>query len=303
MGKLTYLYIKIHNKTGLKYLGKTSAKDPIKYEGSGKYWKNHINKHGYDVKTVILFSSTDIDEIRHIGTGYSRLLKIVESKRWANLKEENGDGGWEYCNSSPEIIDKRSRWARENNPFIGTTLSEETKQKIRDARAKQIMLPRSRESVEKGLKSREWYKHSEETKQKMSEAHKGIPNPNKGVPLSEEHKRSLSIGQKLRFQNSHGTMKGKKHSEESKNKIKEARAKQVITEEHKRKISESNKGRKGPMKGKTHLEETKKKISESNKGRTFEQVECPHCHKIGPKPQMHQWHFDNCKHKDRTKCA
>ena len=37
--KPTYLYVKQHNKTGLKYFGKTTKKDPLKYKGSGLYWK------------------------------------------------------------------------------------------------------------------------------------------------------------------------------------------------------------------------------------------------------------------------
>lgn len=40
MIKPTYLYIKEHDITGLKYLGKTIA-DPYSYLGSGKYWKDH----------------------------------------------------------------------------------------------------------------------------------------------------------------------------------------------------------------------------------------------------------------------
>ena len=34
----TYLYIKQHSVTKLKYFGKTNSEDPIKYSGSGKYW-------------------------------------------------------------------------------------------------------------------------------------------------------------------------------------------------------------------------------------------------------------------------
>lgn len=45
-----FLYEKIHNKTGLKYFGKTTQ-NPYTYQGSGKRWKNHIKKHGYDVTT------------------------------------------------------------------------------------------------------------------------------------------------------------------------------------------------------------------------------------------------------------
>ena len=41
----TYLYIKQHSVTGLKYFGKTT-KDPYTYNGSGKHWSRHIKKHG-----------------------------------------------------------------------------------------------------------------------------------------------------------------------------------------------------------------------------------------------------------------
>ena len=46
----TYLYVKQHSITGMKYFGKTT-RNPIKYIGSGKYWKRHISKHGKLQKT------------------------------------------------------------------------------------------------------------------------------------------------------------------------------------------------------------------------------------------------------------
>ena len=49
-----YLYIKTHNKTGLKYLGKTTAKDPHKYHGSGADWRTHLKEHGIDYTTEIV---------------------------------------------------------------------------------------------------------------------------------------------------------------------------------------------------------------------------------------------------------
>lgn len=89
---MIYLYVKTH-KSGLKYLGKTAANDPHKYPGSGKYWKLHCNKHGYEYDTTILFESEDPTEIREKGIYYSQLWDVVKSKDWANLKEEQGDGG------------------------------------------------------------------------------------------------------------------------------------------------------------------------------------------------------------------
>jgi group I intron endonuclease len=69
-------------------------------------------------------------------------------------------------------------------------------------------------------------KHSEESKKKMSDNHKG--------------------------------MIGKKHSEESKKKMSEAKKGKIFTDETKKKISEVRKGHK-------HNEDTKKKMSEARK--------------------------------------
>lgn len=103
---MIYLYVKTHNKTGLKYLGKTKSKDPHIYRGSGKLWTNHIKKHGYDVTTEILFQSESNEEIKQQGLYYSKLWNIVESKEWANLKEESGDGGFDQYALRQVMLDK-----------------------------------------------------------------------------------------------------------------------------------------------------------------------------------------------------
>ena len=90
---IIYLYIKTHNKTGLKYLGKTTSKDPHKYKGSGTYWTAHIKKHGYDVTTEIIQECASINEIANWGVYYSLLWNVVDSSEWANLKPETGEGG------------------------------------------------------------------------------------------------------------------------------------------------------------------------------------------------------------------
>lgn len=86
------LYVKIHKDTGLKYLGKTE-KDPYTYQGSGLYWKRHIEKYGNNIETEIIFQSENLEEIKEKGLYYSKLWNIVESDEWANLIEENGSGG------------------------------------------------------------------------------------------------------------------------------------------------------------------------------------------------------------------
>ena len=73
--------------------------------------------------------------------------------------------------------------------------------------------------------------HTEETKNKISQSHKGK----------------------------------QKHTEESKEKLRQFRTGMKLSEEHKRKIGDASKGR-THMKGKRLSDETKKKISEAGKG-------------------------------------
>lgn len=89
-----YLYIK-ESPLGLKYLGKTT-KDPYTYMGSGKIWKRHLKKHNLtqnDIKTEVVLETNDLTELISKGIELSKLYNIVESKEWANLREESGDGG------------------------------------------------------------------------------------------------------------------------------------------------------------------------------------------------------------------
>lgn len=92
MNKIIYLYIK-ESPHGLKYLGQT-IKDPYKYMGSGKIWKRHLKKHklhSKDIKTTILFTSFNREDIKVKGLYYSNLWDIVNSPMWANLMPESGD--------------------------------------------------------------------------------------------------------------------------------------------------------------------------------------------------------------------
>ena len=100
----TRLYIKQCPHCGLKYFGKTSLDNIEDYHGSGTKWINHLNHHG--VEPVHLWNSDwySNTSISRFALKFSRLNKIVSSKQWANLKEENGlDGGWGYINSNTNI--------------------------------------------------------------------------------------------------------------------------------------------------------------------------------------------------------
>lgn len=86
-----YLYVKTHNKTGLKYLGQTKQ-DPYSYKGSGVYWTKHLLEFGNDVSTLILHETVSKQKMQSLGRYYSKLWNIVDDNKWANLIPETGGG-------------------------------------------------------------------------------------------------------------------------------------------------------------------------------------------------------------------
>jgi hypothetical protein len=91
---------------------------------------------------------------------------------------------------------------------------------------------------------------SDITKTKISMVHKGKPK-------SEEHKQKIREARAKQV----NTRKGIRATDETKQKIREARAKQIITLETRDKMSASRKGEKHWTYGKPRPEETKQKIS------------------------------------------
>lgn len=173
---------------------------------------------------------------------------------------------------------------------------------------------RQYELIRKSIsEARTGFKHSPETKIKMSEGHKGQIPWNKGLslpPITQEHKDILSnlyVGKTFE----------ERFGENSDNIRKQ--------------ISLSKLGKPSGMLGKLHTEETKKKMSKAkpegfgsiiSKKRTgikFSEeqmknmqianiengikrrgvrrkvITCPHCNKEGGNSQMKRYHFDNCK--------
>ena len=129
------------------------------------------------------------------------------------------------------------------------------------------------------------YKHSEETKHKMSKAQVGEKNHRYGKPpwnkgktnvYSEETLKKMSDARKgknygLVGKNhpSYGKKpwnNGKKWSDEVKQKISESHKGKKLSEETKQKLSEKLSGENNPNWGKHHSEETKQKIRDANLG-------------------------------------
>jgi len=133
------LYEATHNITGLKYFGKTELYHSIEdlqrfYHGSGKYWKNHLKKHGDDVTMKILHSSNDINSLALM---YSKFWNIVESKDYANLIDESGLNGGKMYEMTNEIKEKISlSLMGQTSPRKGVIQTKEEIQKAVNVRYK-----------------------------------------------------------------------------------------------------------------------------------------------------------------------
>jgi group I intron endonuclease len=215
----------------------------------------------------------DTNEVFYVGIGeYEKraYCKYNRNPYWHNIVNKHGytiniihtDISWkDACEIEKELI---AKYGRKNlglgnlvnctdggDGILGLVHSEETRQKMSEAR--------------KGEKNHMFGKtHSEETRQKLSEAGRGEKHRMFGKTHSEETRNKISEAQK-----------GKTHSKESRQKMSEARKGEkhylfgkTHSKESRQKISEAQKGEKNHMFGKTHSEETRNKISEAQKGKT-----------------------------------
>ena len=203
--KPTYLYIKQHLITGLKYFGKTTQ-DPYKYLGSGTRWIRHIKKYGKDkVITCMVYGPfTDEESITKFALDFSQMNDIVNSNKWANLINENGlDGG----DTGPRSEETRKKMSEAKKGIPKTeehrrkmsearqNISEETRRKLSEAQKGKTLSEEIRKKMSDAKKGNQYSKGrilSEEARRKIGEAKKGKSTWNKGRSHSEDHRRKIS---------------------------------------------------------------------------------------------------------------
>jgi hypothetical protein len=86
------------------------------YKGSGKYWRRHIRKHGYDVTTEVLLETESHEELKETGVFFSKLWGVVKSSEWANCKLEEGEGGWSHVN----VLEPLKGWKSNSMVIVPT---------------------------------------------------------------------------------------------------------------------------------------------------------------------------------------
>lgn len=190
-----YLYVKTHNKTGMKYLGKTCKENVHEYPGSGKRWLRHLNKHGYDYSTEILFSTDDPELFKEKALEYSNYFNVVDSNEWANLMEESGTGG----DNSHNIDYQSLVYTRMSNGKTWVQTPESNQKRSNSMKGR----PKSRETVEKWLKTKDekgilhsptWNKESNpEACKKVSDALSGVSKSQSHIDNMQFHENNKPI--------------------------------------------------------------------------------------------------------------
>lgn len=143
----------------------------------------------------------------------------------------------------------------------------------------------------------------------------GLDGGSTSEQFTAEVRKKISNSKREFLRNNQHPHVGMKRTEETKRKIGESsKGRQTFldkthTEDSKKKISDKNKGKvrsqefkdkcRENAKGRKVSEETKLKISEIKLGKKLNMVTrtCPHCGVVGSGANMSRYHFDNCKEK------
>lgn len=185
----------------------------------------------------IYVGKDESDRDHYLGSGYI-LKRAIEKYGKDNFKKEI----LETCDSRQVLEEREKYWIKESNatdPKIGYNVAEG------------------------GTGGNTYFGKTEDEMKLIKEK---ISNSGKGRVFSEEHRKRLSEFAKSRKGNKPSKFKGLKYEEymtpdkaiEIRKKIKDARAKQIMTDETKKKIGDSSRG-------KVLSEETKTKMSNAKK--------------------------------------
>lgn len=189
-------YVYIHTKPGTDevfYVGKGKGKRAVQSSGRNHYWKNIVNKHGFEC-SIIEIGLTNEEACQ------LEIYWIAQFKAW-NFKLANMTNGGEGMNGL-------TAWNKGKKYRTGFHHSKETKEKISKANKGRIVSDETKEKLKdtlfkKGDNSHiKGYKWTEEQKKdKDYFFKKGQVAWNKGKKMSEESRKKISESQKARLKN------------------------------------------------------------------------------------------------------
>ena len=191
------IYRVTNNVNGKTYIGQhqyTDEKDPMKYyKGSGKALKQAYKKYGEENFSIeVLYKRIRDKETVNSMEIWAIAKERKENKNGCYNIAKGGHGrsveGWTNPNKGKSLSDEHKR--KISNAKRGHKVSEETRKKIskaekgnKNALGKHLLSEETKQKmskINKGNKYALGYRHTDEAKQKMSDAHKGQNPWNKG---------------------------------------------------------------------------------------------------------------------------
>jgi len=196
-----YIYKTTNTINGKIYIGKSEkdVDENREYLGSGVILKKAVKKYGKDNFTKeILYVSDSIDKINEAEIAYISYFKEMFQENCYNIAEGGTGGNSLKFYSEDQLNNFKNKMSAilkgENNPFYGKQHTKETKQRISETKQGSC--------------------YSDEFKQKCS--NRMIGNT---INIGRKHSKETIDNKREIFSGEGNPMYGKKHSEETLNKI------------------------------------------------------------------------------------
>ena len=232
-----FIYMTTCLVNGKIYIGKHEGSESDNYLGSGTVFEFALKKYGRkNFKREILRRCETLHELRIWEHVFIKKYHSQDERIGYNIAD--GDVNTTEFNPAklPEVREKIRKAA------IGRKVSNETKKKMSESSPRRNWTEEQKMNLSKKMSGR---KFTEEHKQKLREAKlgkKGELSNSWGRKWSEEDRKKLSISHLGQI----SAMKGKHHTEESREKMSKSQKERFKTSVH-------------PMKGKHHTEESREK--------------------------------------------
>lgn len=184
-----YIYMLIDKRNGKKYVGKHNGlkKD---YWSSGLLPNRIANKYGREIFERIILEN-DIPENL---LNEKEIFYIEQEDSFNNGYNSTigGDGGghWVYLKTEEEL---KAISEIKSKKLSGRTFSEETKLKMSESGKKKIFTDEHRKNIGFAVKKRGGFKHTDETKKKLSMIKTGVKNDNHSKFMSENNPKAQPI--------------------------------------------------------------------------------------------------------------
>lgn len=226
--KYGFIYIWYDRKHKKYYIGSHWGTENDGYICSSRNMKKNYKRRPQDFKRRIVERvTTDRKELLETEDKWLQLA-TKNPTRYYNKNFKTGGYWWLNEKTKKEVAKKVSEGNKGKVPWIkGKTHSKETRRKIKEARSKQV-ISHSEETRRKISKAHKGKKVSEETRRKIS-----INSRN----MSQETKDKIGMGAKGRIPWNKGISGSIKHSDETKEKIRQTSLGRNHSEETKKKLS------------------------------------------------------------------